>query len=112
MTQIIKLLLMTVAVLVAAQILPGIQVDSYMTALVVAVVLGVLNAFVKPILVFLTLPITLVTMGLFLLVINVSLVMFTAYLVPGLTVASWLWALAFSIVLWLISWFFETVVRA
>ncbi|WP_109299619.1 phage holin family protein [Aquimarina sp. AU474] len=95
----LKLLLSAVAVLVLAEILPGAQVNNYVSALIVAVVLAILNAIVKPILVFLTLPATIVTLGLFLLVINAAIILLADYFIPGFNVNGWLWALVFSVLL-------------
>jgi len=92
-----------VAVLFAAYILKGVHVDSTVTALIVAIVLGLLNSFIKPILVVLTIPITIFTLGLFLLVINILIVKWAASLVPGFTVDGWLSALLFSLVVSFIS---------
>jgi len=93
-----KTLITSVAVLIAAYMLSGINVPNAQTALMVALVLGLLNTFVKPILVVLTIPITLFTLGLFLLVINIIIVKWVATLVPGFTVAGWWSALWFSII--------------
>ena len=92
-----------VAVLFAAYILKGVHVDSTVTALIVAVVLGLLNSFIKPILIILTIPITLVTLGLFLLVINIIIVKWAASLVDGFTVDGWVSALFFSLVVSFVS---------
>lgn len=86
-----------VAILAAAYILKGIHVDNTVTALLVAAVLGLLNSFVKPVLILLTIPITIVTLGLFLLVINIIIVKWAAELVPGFTVDGWAPALFFSL---------------
>lgn len=83
--------------------------DTFLTAVVVSVVLGVINAILKPILLFLTLPITLVTLGLFTFVINAALVLLVAQIVPGFDVVSFTWALLFSLVLSLVSWFLNTL---
>lgn len=93
------------AVVVAAYLLPGVHVSSFVTALIVAVVLGIINAFVKPLLLILTLPITIVTLGLFTLVINAFLILLTSYLVPGFVVDGFWWALIFSVVLSAVNWF-------
>jgi putative membrane protein len=74
------------ALLIANEIIPGLTIDTWQTAVFAAVVLGVLNSFVKPVLVLLTLPITIITLGLFILVINVLLFMVAAWLLPGFTV--------------------------
>jgi len=83
--------------------LPGVTLDGFVAALIVAVVLGAINAFVRPILVVLTLPITIMTLGLFVLVINALLVLLASSIVPGFAVASFWWALAFGIVLAIVS---------
>jgi putative membrane protein len=95
----IRLILSAVAVLICAYILPGAEVDGFITAIVVAGVLAILNVLLKPILVILTIPITFVTLGLFLLVINTILILLVDWLVPGFTVEGFWWALVFSIVL-------------
>lgn len=96
---IINLLIGGLAVFISAYVLPGVKVDSFLTALLVSVVLAVLNAIIKPILVILTLPITLITLGLFTFVINALLILLASYLVPGFKVDGFLWALLFSVVL-------------
>ena len=82
-----------------AKILPGVTVDDYLSAILVAVVLAFLNTIVKPILTILTIPITIVSLGLFLLVINAIIIIFAEKLVKGFHVDGFFWALAFSIVL-------------
>ena len=75
-------------IIVAAYILPGVSVDGFIPALLVAIVLGVLNAVIRPIFIILTLPITILTLGLFLFVINSTLVYVTSWLVPDFHVES------------------------
>ncbi|MEM7163192.1 MAG: phage holin family protein [Bacteroidota bacterium] len=94
-----KLLLSTLAVFVLAYLLPGIYLDGWKSALLAAIVLGILNHIVAPILKFLSIPITVITLGLFLLVINASMVMLTAHFVNGFAVNGWLWALIFALAL-------------
>jgi putative membrane protein len=79
--------------------LPGVIVEGFISALVLAVVLGAINMFLKPILVLLTLPINILTLGLFSLVINALLIMLASAIVPGFSVSGFWWALAFSLVL-------------
>ncbi len=93
------------AVLAAAYILPGVHVPGIFVALVVALVLGIINTFLKPVILFLTLPINLLTLGLFTLVINALLILLVGMIVPGFKVDGFLWALIFSIVLSLINYF-------
>lgn len=94
---IIKIVGATVAVFVSAYIIPGVSVDTYVTALVVAIVLGFLNTFVKPIIVILTLPVTILTLGIFYLLINALMVIITASIVKGFQVDGVLTALLFGI---------------
>ena len=95
----------TIAVLVATYLLPDVKVSNLSVAVVVAIVLGVLNTFVKPILKVLTLPITVLTLGLFLLVLNTVLVMFVAYVVSGFEIGTVLSAFLFSIIVSLVGSF-------
>lgn len=99
MKTILRVLLTALAVVVLAQILPGVSVDSYLTAILVAVVLALLNLLVKPVLIILTLPITIITLGLFLLIINAVVVLITDSLVGGFHVTNIWWALLFSLLL-------------
>lgn len=95
---IFNILATAAAALVAAYLIPGVSISDVPTAIVVALVLALLNTFVKPILIILTIPVTLVTLGLFLLVINILIIKWTASLVSGFSVESWLSALLFSLV--------------
>jgi len=95
-------LLRAVAVLITAYLLPGVILKSFFVALVVAVVLGFFNTILKPILVVLTLPINILTLGLFTLVINAGLVLLASNVVPGFQVSDFLTALFFSVILWLV----------
>ena len=95
------------AILVTAYVLPGVQVDGLTAALVLAVVLGAVNAFLRPLLILLTLPISIMTLGLFVLVINGLLVLLAASIVPGFMVDSFWWAFLFGIVLAVVSYVLE-----
>lgn len=99
MNILIRLLITTILVVVLAHFLPGISVQDYTSALWVALVLGVLNAFLKPILILLTLPATIFTLGLFLLVINAVVIIVGDYLVDGFLVDGFWSAFIFSILL-------------
>jgi putative membrane protein len=103
----IHLLLSGVAVFAAAKLLPGVHVDSFGTAVVAAIVLGLINAFLRPILMILTLPINILTLGLFTFVVIGGCVELAAKLVPGFAVAGFGWALAFAGVLAVINAFFH-----
>ena len=93
----IHLVVSALAVILASYVLSGVHVDGFLTAVIVAVVLGLLNAVVKPILTLLTLPITILTLGLFLLVINVLMVYAASGIVEGFHVNGFFTALFFSL---------------
>ncbi|WP_264560338.1 phage holin family protein [Flavobacterium sp. N2270] len=99
MNILIRLVITTILVVVIAHFLPGISVQDYTSALWVALVLGILNAFLKPILVLLTLPATILTLGLFLLVINAVVILVGDYFVDGFIVNGFWNAFIFSILL-------------
>ena len=94
-----KIILTALAALVLANFLPGIDVHSFESALVLAIVLGFLNTFLKPILILLTLPVTVLSLGLFLLILNAIIVFTTAYFVSGFIVSSWLGAILFGVLM-------------
>lgn len=106
---IVKTLATSVAVLLAAYILKGVHVADVTTAMLVAVVLGLLNSFIRPILVLLTIPITIITLGLFLIAINYFIVYLTTRLVPGFQVDGWFPALLFSIIVSVVSSLIEAI---
>lgn len=99
MNGLIRFLLSGLAVLLTAYILPGVHVEHYGYALLVAVIISIANVLVKPILIILTIPITIITLGLFLLVINALIILLVESLVPGFSVDGFWWALAFSLIL-------------
>jgi putative membrane protein len=86
MVLLLKWLALALAIMFVGWIIPGITISSFMTALIASAVIALVNIFIKPVLVFLTLPINIITLGLFILVINALLFMFVAYLVPGVEV--------------------------
>jgi putative membrane protein len=100
---VLKTLSTSVAVLFAAYVLKGVHVADVATAILVALVLGLLNSFIRPILVVLTIPITVISLGLFLIVINYFIVHLTTRLVPGFQVDGWFPALMFSIIVSIVS---------
>lgn len=111
MNIILNVLVSAVAVLVTGRLLSGVTVDGFGTAVVVAVVLGLVNAVLGPVLVALTLPINVLTLGLFTFVIIAGLVMLTAQIVPGFKVASWWWGLGFAFVLALVNSVFHSLTK-
>lgn len=105
MNLLVNLGLSAIAVMVTAYVLPGTHIDSVWTAIVVAIVLGIVNAILKPILLILTLPITLLTLGLFTVVINAVLILLVSRVVPGFRVDGFLWAVVFGLVLSIVNRF-------
>src|SRR5690606_31907638 len=99
MKLILRILLSAIAVVILSKILPGVGVDSYTTAIIVAIVLSLLNFIVKPVLVILTLPVTILTLGLFLLIINAIIILLTDYFIDGFQVNNIWWAFFFSLLL-------------
>ena len=99
MNLLLRILITSGLVLLIAHFMPGVRVASFTTALIVAIVLGLLNIFIKPILVILTLPVTILTLGLFLLVINALMILLCTKIVGGFSVDTFWTALIFSIIL-------------
>ncbi|WP_158840701.1 phage holin family protein [Polaribacter sp. L3A8] len=95
----LKILLTALAVIILAKILPGVSVGGYGAAIIVAIVIALLNMFVRPILIFFTLPATIVTLGLFLFVINACIILLADKLVDGFAVSGFFAALLFSVLL-------------
>lgn len=108
---IIKLLLTGVFAFFIAQVIPGIQLNSLTDGVLLALVLAVLNAVVRPILVVLTIPITFLTLGLFLLVINVIIIYLADAVLGGFDVEGVLWALIFSLVLSIITAIVDLIIK-
>lgn len=107
MNVLIRLLLNALLVFALSWALPGVDVSSFWTALVVAVILGFLNIFIKPILILITIPVTLLTLGLFLLVINALVILMADWIVDGFNVHNFWWALLFSLILSVMNSAFE-----
>lgn len=95
----LRMLLSALAVVILSKVLPGVGVDSYVTAIIVALVLSLLNFLVRPLLVVLTLPITIITLGIFLLFINAIIILLADYFIAGFSVQNIWWALLFSLLL-------------
>jgi putative membrane protein len=109
MSIIISWIVFAVAIGISAYVLPGVHVDSVTAALLAALVLGLINAFIRPIAILLTLPVNILTLGLFTLVINAVLILLASHLVSGFRVDSFTWALGFSLVLAVVSAILTTV---
>jgi putative membrane protein len=109
MKAIIKLVLMGVAVMISAYVIPNVYVDGFLTAVVVAVILTVVNFIIKPIVILLTLPINILTLGLFTFVINAGMVLLVSNIVPGFYITGLFPAVLFSIVLSVIRGFLDKI---
>ncbi len=103
MSLLLKMLINTLSVMIVAWLLPGVSVENFFVGLVVAVLLALLNMLVKPVLILLTLPVTILTLGLFLLVINALIVLLAGYFVDGFTVNGIWSALFFSLLVSLVN---------
>ncbi len=103
-------LVMTAAIMISAYLLPGIAVRSFSAAFVTALVLGLINAIVRPVLIVLTLPLTIMSLGFFIFVLNALLVLLTSAIVPGFHVLNFWWALLFSFVFSIVSFTLHRIV--
>jgi putative membrane protein len=100
---IVRMMATSIIAFALSRVLEGIHVDDFWTAIALSVVLAFLNAIVKPILIILTLPATLFTFGLFLFVINATMILIADYLLDGFSVDGFWWALLFSLLLTLVT---------
>jgi len=107
----IQILISTLAVFFTSWILPGVEINQFTTAIVVALVLALLNAFLKPLLVILTIPVTILTLGFFLLVINAFIIQLAGHFVAGFKVKNFLWAFLFGIILSLVTSLLEHIAK-
>jgi putative membrane protein len=105
----LRLLLNGVAVLFAAWLIPGLRVDTPATAIIAGIALGLVNAIVRPLLLLLTLPLTLLTLGLFIFVVNAVCLALVAWLVPGFSISGFGAALIGAIVISLVSWLLSAI---
>ncbi|RAJ14677.1 phage holin family protein [Olleya aquimaris] len=112
MNLIIRLLLNAIAVFFLAEVLKGVHVDNYVTSIIVAIVLSILNLLVKPIIIILTLPITILTLGLFLFVINGLIILLADKFIDGFAVSSIWTAILFSILLSILQWLFQSFLKS
>ena len=103
MNFLLRIIITAVVAFALSSVLKGIHIDSFWTAIVLSLVLAVLNILLKPILIILTLPITILTLGFFLFVINALIIEFAGHLVQGFRVDSFWWALLFSLLLSLLT---------
>jgi putative membrane protein len=107
----IRWLVLTLSILAAAYLFEGIEVSSFFSAFFAAAVLGILNAFFRPVLILLTLPINLLTLGLFTFVVNALMLMLTSSIISGFHVQGFWSAVFGSLVISLVSWLLTSVVN-
>lgn len=105
MNLLIRFVLNALAVMATAYVVPGISVSNFWSALIAAIVIGLVNALVRPILLILTLPINILTLGLFTLVVNALMFWLASSIVKGFDVANFTAAFLGALVFWLVSWF-------
>ena len=103
MNFLIRLIISTLAVLITSYLLPGVHVENFLTAVIVAIILGFLNTVIKPLLILLSLPAVVFTFGLFLIVINTLIIMLADKLVDGFSIGGFRRALLFGIVMWMVT---------
>lgn len=104
-----KIFASSLAILISAYLLPGVHLQDFITAIIVALVLGLVNIFIKPLLIIITIPITILTLGLFLLAINAIMILIVDNFIDGFRVDGFWWALLFSLVLSIINSIFEAI---
>jgi putative membrane protein len=107
----IRLLITALAIILTSYLLPGVHVENFLSAIILSLLMALLNVTLKPILVIITIPVTFLTLGLFLLVINALMVLLADAILPGFIVDGFWWAVAFSIVLWIINSLLRGIVK-
>ena len=99
------------AILLSAWLVPGVYISGFGVALIAAVVLGAVNAIIRPILIVLTLPINILTLGLFTLIINAAMVALSAAVLSGFSISNFWTAILFSLILTVIDWIMEGLIK-
>ncbi|NLT21591.1 MAG: phage holin family protein [Syntrophorhabdus sp.] len=107
----LKWLIMAASIIIAAYFIPGVRVGSFFSALWVALFLGVVNVLVRPVLILITLPINILTLGLFTFVINAVLILLASSVIKGFEVAGFWWALLYSVVLSAVNYIINLIVQ-
>lgn len=107
----LRLIVSALALLLATELIPNVQVDSFYIALIVAVLLGLLNVTLRPLLVMLTLPITILTLGLFLFVINAGILLFVSSFIDGFAIGGFWTAVLVSLFLTVVNWFSHRILK-
>lgn len=105
----IKLLISAITLIVVSYIVPGFEFSSFGSVLVAALVLGIVNAIIKPLIVLLTLPVNILTLGVFTLVINAFMFWIVYWVVPGFNISGFATAIWGAIAYWLINWMIQLI---
>ncbi len=108
---ILRLIIVALTLLLITQVVPGFSVSSFYIALVIAILLGLLNVTLRPILILLTMPLTILTLGLFLFVINAGMLLLLASFVEGFTITSFWSAIGASLILTVTNWFSHRILK-
>ena len=104
-------LIATLAVYITAYLLPGVEVRDFWSSIIIAAVIGILNAVVKPLLVFFSLPVTILTLGLFMFVIDALVILMASALLDSFEVQNFWWAMAFSVILSIVSQMLNKIIE-
>jgi putative membrane protein len=104
MKPLLKLLITSLAIIITAYFFPGVRIADFWTAITVAVAMGIVNTIIKPIVLFFTLPLNILTLGLFTFVVNGALIMLIAFFIPGFQIEGFFTAVIFSILVMIINW--------
>lgn len=111
MKLLLKWLIMAVSIVIAAYFIPGVRVGSFLSAVWVALFLGVVNVLVRPVLILITLPINILTLGLFTFVINAALILLASSVIKGFEVSGFWWAVLYSIVLSIVNYLINLIIQ-
>ncbi len=112
MRLLLRWLIMAASIIIAAYFIPGVRVDSFFSALWVALFLGVVNILIRPVLLFITLPINILTLGLFTFVINAALILLASWVIKGFDVGGFWWALLYGIILSVVNYLINLIVQS
>lgn len=107
----LAIILNALALIITAYIVPGFNVSDFTTALLASIVLGIVNTFIRPVLAFVTIPLSLLTLGLFTFVINALMLFAVSYIVPGVVIEGWMAAILAAIVLSITSTVLNTLLK-
>jgi len=108
---ILRWVINALAVMLAAYLIPGVSVTNFWSALITALVMGLINAIVRPLVIILTLPVNILTLGLFTLVINALMFWLASFIVPGFTVAGFWPAFGGALIFWAVSWLTNALLK-